>query len=150
MKLTQEGIDLIKSFEACRLKAYPDPATKGEPYTIGYGHTGREVVPNLVWTQGEADLTLQDDLHEVGYHLQRLIKITLTDNEFSAIICLVFNIGIGNFAKSTLLKLVNQGLSTDSEIEAVCNEFLKWNKAGGNVMAGLTRRRMAEAALFVK
>lgn len=149
MKLTKAGLELIKNFESCKLKAYPDPGTGASPFTIGYGHTGPEVVPNLKWTQEEADQTLEDDLAAVGAHIQRLVRIALTDNEFSALVSLAYNIGVGALAKSTLLKTVNQGLSSDSEIEAVCNEFLKWNKAGGKVMAGLTKRRMAEAALFV-
>lgn len=149
MQLNQAGIDLIKRFEGCKLKAYPDPATGGPPWTVGYGHTGVDVTPKTVWTQAKADEALTEDLARLCVHVQKLIKIALTDNEFSAIISLGYNIGAGNLAKSTLLKIVNEGLNDDDSIQAAANEFLRWNKASGKVMAGLTDRRHAEAALFV-
>ena len=148
MQLNQAGIELIKSHEGCKLKAYPDPATGGKPYTIGYGHTGPEVKPGLVWTQAQAEECFDNDVQHCASRVRNLVKIALTDNEFSALVCLAYNIGIANLAGSTLLKLVNEGLSNDAAIERVADEFLKWNKAAGKVMAGLTSRRQAEARLF--
>lgn len=143
MKLNQAGIDLIKHFEGCYLKAYPDPATNAEPITIGYGHTGG-VKLGEVYTPSQAEQVLIDDLSKVCVEVKNLLKVELTDNQFSALIALVFNIGGTNFRKSTLLKLVNL------KDPKAAGEFEKWNKAAGKVMAGLTRRRLAERDLFCK
>jgi len=143
MKLNDNGINLIKSFESCRLHAYPDPATKGEPYTIGWGHTGKGVTKDSSWTQEQADAVFLHDLYVTCQGIYPLLKQDLTDNQFSAIVSLVYNIGIGNFKKSTLLKLLNLGA-----FENAAKEFLKWNKAAGKEMKGLTRRRLAEQMLF--
>jgi lysozyme len=142
MKLTQAAIDLVKGFETLRLKAYPDPATGAAPWTIGYGATGADVKPGVVWTQDQAEKRLQSDLDHVAYYLKPLLKVTLSDNEFGALVSLGF-IGIGNLKSSTLLKLVNA-----SDFDGAANEFVKWNKADGKAMKGLTRRRQAEALLF--
>jgi lysozyme len=143
MRLNQRGIDLIKSFEGCRLKAYPDPATGSDPWTIGWGHTGPEVHPGLTWTQKQADDCLTNDLEHFSQGVKALINIDLTDNEFSAIVSLAYNIGIGNLKHSTLLKLVNAGAMSQA-----AKEFYKWDMANGKVMAGLVRRRISERALF--
>lgn len=145
MKLNKAGIDLIKSFEGCKLKAYPDPATKSDPWTIGYGHTGPEVVKGLVWTQEEADRALNKDLDKFCKSLTSIIKCKLSENQFSALVSLVYNIGTGNFRKSTLLKLINT-----NELSKAALEFPKWSKANGKQMAGLLRRRLAEQELFLK
>lgn len=144
MKLNQRGIDLIKSFEGCRLKAYPDPATGGEPWTIGWGHAGPEVHQGLVWTQQQADECLANDLAKFSSQIKPLIHFNLTDNQFSALISLAYNIGIGNFQHSTLLKLINVGVIAKAK-----DEFEKWDKAGGKEMPGLLRRRLAERTLFL-
>lgn len=141
--LNQAGIDLIKSFEKCSLNAYPDPATKGEPYTIGWGHTGG-IKPSDVWSQDEADKYLTSDLAKVCQKLHTLIHVPLNDNEFSALVALSFNIGLGNFSSSSLLRYLNAG-----GVIPASKEFIKWNHANGEVMAGLTRRREAENKLFL-
>ncbi len=143
MKLNQNGVDLIKRFEACSLKAYPDPVTKGPPYTICYGHTGSNVQPNSIWTQALCDQTLQSDLNKIVSQLTPLIHVDLNDNEFSAVVSLVFNIGIGNFKNSTMLKLLNAAATM-----AAANEFTKWDHAGGREIPGLLKRRLAEQKLF--
>lgn len=142
MKLNQAGIDLVKQFEGCRLKAYPDPGTGGEPYTIGYGYTVG-VEPGDVWTQEKADNKLLETLTNLATHLVSYIEVELTDNQFSACVSLVYNIGIGNFVGHSLLKFINS-----DNMEAAANEFVKWDRAAGKEMAGLLRRREAEAALF--
>lgn len=144
MKVTPEGIKLIKSFEQCRLKAYPDPGTGGKPWTIGWGSTGAHITKDTVWTQQEADDQFVKDLGSCRAMVEKQLKCTLNDNQFSAVISLVYNIGIGNFIGHDLLKYLNAG-----NIKAAADEFPKWNKAAGKVLAGLTRRRAAEQKLFL-
>ena len=143
MTPSDECYDLIEHFEGCELKAYPDPATGGDPWTIGYGHTGPEVHPGMVITQAEADALLRQDAEKVAKQVAPMVHVPLSQQEFDALVCLVFNVGIGNFAKSTLLKKLNAG-----DYDGAANELPKWNKAEGKVMAGLTRRREAERELF--
>lgn len=134
---------LVKRSEGDVLKAYPDPATGGAPWTIGYGHTGPEVHPGMVVTQQEAEAILEQDLFKVGRQVAKVIKVELTQDEFDALVCFVFNIGIGNFMKSTMLKLINEG-----RFDAAADEFDKWTKAAGHVMPGLVTRRHDEKDLF--
>ena len=143
MTPSDECYDLIEHFEGCELKAYPDPATGGDPWTIGYGHTGPEVHPGMVITQAEADALLRQDAEKVAKQVAPMVHVPLSQQEFDALVCFVFNVGIGNFAKSTLLKKLNAG-----DYDGAANELPKWNKAEGKVMAGLTRRREAERELF--
>ena len=135
--------NLIKHFEGCCLEAYPDPATGAEPWTIGYGHTGPEVHPGMTITQEEADAMLREDAEKVAKQITPMVHVSLSQEEFDALVCFVFNVGIGNFAKSTLLKKLNAG-----DYEGAADELPKWNKAAGKVMAGLTKRRNAERELF--
>lgn len=143
MKLIPAGIALIKRYEGCRLTAYPDPATGGDPWTIGYGCTGPEIKEGVVWTQNEADQNLLSRLNTLSDKLQDLITVELTDNQFNAIVSLVYNIGIGNFEKSTMLRLINLGAMTKA-----ADQFLVWSKAGGKEMSGLLARRQAEKRMF--
>lgn len=145
MKTGSNGISLIKQFEGCRLNAYPDPATGGAPWTIGYGHTGNDVRPGMVWTQVQADSALISDLAQCERAISRLVKVTLTQNQFDAIVSFVFNVGSGNLQSSTLLRKLNSG-----DYRGAAEEFPRWNKAAGKVMAGLTKRRAAERELFLK
>ncbi|MCH0685594.1 lysozyme [Escherichia coli] len=145
MKTGSNGISLIKQFEGCKLKAYPDPATGGAPWTIGYGHTGLEVKPGLVWTQAQADAALIADLSVCENAVSHLVKVKITQNQFDALISFSFNLGSGNLASSTLLKKLNAG-----DYKGAADEFPKWNKAAGKVMNGLVARRTAERELFLK
>jgi len=146
--LNQSAIDLIKSFEGFRADAYPDPATGGDPWTIGYGHTSMAGAPKVVRgmkiTLAEGEAILRTDLAPVEASVRKLVKVPLTANEYGALVSFVFNVGVMNLAKSTLLAKVNAGDKTGA-----ANEFGKWNKAAGKVMSGLTRRRAAEAKLFL-
>lgn len=144
MRLNQSGINLIKSFEKCKLEAYPDPITGGIPWTIGWGATGKNIKQGTVWTQAQADNDLVKRLNALCKQLQSLIKVDLTDDQFSAIVSLVYNIGIGNFDKSTIHKLLNAG-----GINSVSCEFEKWDKVKGVEVEGLKTRRLAEKALFL-
>ena len=140
-----KGISLIKKYEGCKLKAYLCPA---KIPTIGWGNTmyenGAKVKLGDEITQQRADELL---LHVVGYfekEIQKLVTCKLSDNQFGALTSFAYNLGIGNLRVSTLLKKVNAN-PIDPTIK---DEFLKWNKAGGKVLAGLTKRRQEEATLY--
>lgn len=145
MRMNKAGVDLIKRFEGCRLMAYPDPGSGGDPITIGYGATGPSIKLGVVWSQAQADKRLEEDLNTFSNQVKACLTCTLSDNEFSAIVSLVYNIGIGNFKKSTMLKYLNG----NAEKGIVAEQFLRWNKASGVVLNGLTRRRAAEKKLFL-
>ena len=144
MKISDKGIALIKSFEGCRLQAYPDPATGGDPWTVGYGHTGPEVTRDLAINQQEADECLMQDLAKFEDCVTDACEKEPTQNQFDSIVCLAYNIGCKAMSGSTLIKLLNAG-----DAQGAASQFMRWNKAGGQVMAGLTRRRQAERDLFM-
>lgn len=139
MKLTDGGLSLIKRWEGLKLTSYKCPA---DVWTIGYGHTGG-VVEGQTITEAEADLLLRADVERFERGVEDLVDVPLTSNQFSALVCLTYNIGLAAFSKSTLLHLLNAGKPCDEE-------FLRWNKAGGKVLNGLTARRFAERQLFRK
>lgn len=135
---------LISTFEGRRRDAYPDPATGDDPWTIGVGHTGPEVRPGLVWTEAQIDAALDADLAKFDEGVTALIgDAPTTQNQFDAMVSFAFNLGLANLRKATLL---NRHRVKDYAGAAV--EFSKWNKADGHTMAGLTKRRAAEAALY--
>jgi len=143
MKINEEGLELIKSFEGCELKAYKDIVGI---LTIGYGHTGADVKENQTITQAEAEEILKTDLERFEKGVLDLCKlVTLNSNQFSALVCFSFNVGLGAFKTSTMLKLLSA-----KEYDKAADQFLRWNKAGGKEVKGLTRRREAERALFLK
>lgn len=144
MKTSQAGVDLIKQFEGLELTAYPDPGTGGEPWTIGYGHTGG-VKPGDTVTEAEAEEILRQDLARFEDCVNAYVSVPITQSEFDALVSFAFNVGCGALKSSTLLRLLNGG-----DHEAAAQQFPRWNKAAGRVMAGLTRRREAERDLFVK
>lgn len=143
MKLNEEGLNLIRSFEGLRLKAYLDIV--GVP-TIGYGETGPDIKLGLVWTREQAEQSFSKLVNEFAHQLKKSIFVDdLTDNQFSALVSLAYNVGLGAVKKSTLLALVNL-----RDYKGAAEQFLRWNKAAGKVVAGLTRRRQAEKELFLK
>lgn len=147
--LNQASVDLIKSFEGWSAKAYPDPATGAEPITIGYGHTTAAGPPSvhmgMTITRELGETILRNDLKKTCATVSGAVKKKINDNQFGALVSLCFNIGQGNFLKSTLLKKINAG-----DFAGAALQFGVWNRAAGKVMAGLTKRRAAEAALFSK
>lgn len=143
MNYSKNGLHLTENFEGLRLTAYPDPATHGDPWTIGYGHTGAEVHQGMTITQEQAEEFLMQDVQKAVQTVNSKEHTDLTQNEFDALVDFVFNCGAGNFAGSTLLKKINAG-----DMEGAALEFQKWDKAAGHVMAGLVRRRQAETDLF--
>lgn len=144
------ALELIKHFEGFEAHAYPDPATNAEPITIGYGTTrypdGTKVKLGDICTESQASDWLETDLNERLTSMLKLIKPELSNNETCALLSFCYNVGLGNFASSTMLKLLNASAPKD----AIARQFHRWNKANGEVMVGLTRRRAAEAALFLK
>jgi len=140
MKINTAGLNLLKSFEQCRLIAYQD---SGGVWTIGWGHTGDDVYSGLVITQEQADALLAQDLAGCEAGVTRLLKRPVNANQFSAMVCFAYNVGLGNFKQSTLLNCVNKGQFGDA-----AKEFLRWNRVKGIISAGLTRRRQAESDLF--
>ena len=144
MKMSDAGIDLVCHYEGCRLTSYPDPATGGDPWTIGYGST-RNVHPGMTITLDEAKQRLKEDLKASEDFIRLYVQAPLDQSQFDALVSLVFNIGIGNFSHSTLLKKLNA-----HDYLGASGEFVKWNKAAGKPMLGLTRRRAAERDLFLR
>ena len=141
MNVSEKGIDLIKQFEGCRLAAYKCP---GGVLTIGYGHTGIDVSPDLEITQQEAERLLKSDLIIHCNNVEKLVKVPLNQNQFDALVSLEYNIGYGAFKNSTLLKLLNE-----KKYKEAAEQFERWKYAGGKVLAGLVRRREKEKALFL-
>jgi lysozyme len=139
-----KAAELIREFEGLRLEAYPDPASGGEPWTIGYGHTKGVRKGQKIDLQ-DAEAMLIDDMSDADDCIGDWVDIELTDNERAALISFIFNLGCGAFRGSTLLKMLN----ADGDRNAIAAQFLRWNKAGGKVMNGLTRRREAERKLFL-
>jgi lysozyme len=131
--------NLTEQFEGCKLVAYRD--SKGV-LTIGYGHTSH-VFEGQTCTQEEADTWLAQDIAVAEAAVNRLVGVKLTQGEFDACVDFAFNVGVGAFANSTLIHLLNEGKYADAS-----NEFEKWDYAGGVVVAGLLRRRLAEKQMF--
>ena len=139
MKTSPKGIALIKEFEGLRLKAYECP---GGVWTIGYGHTAG-VKPGMTITEEQAEQFLKEDLivFEKAVNNQNL---SINQNQFDALISLIYNIGIGNFQKSTLLRKAR----VNPDDNSIMDEFLKWVYSKGRVLPGLQRRRLAEMKLY--
>lgn len=142
MRITsQEGIDCIKRFEGFSATPYEDVVGK---LTIGYGHL---IMPGecfAVLSYDEAEGLLRRDLGQAEKAVTDLVTQPLSDNEFDALVSFTFNLGRNALRDSTLLRMVNAG-----NMEAAADQFLRWNHAGGKVVAGLTRRRQAERSLFL-
>ena len=139
MKTSEIGLDLIKSFEGLKLESYLCPA---KVWTIGYGHT-QGVRQGQAISEQQAESLLKGDL--LIYEKAVLShNLKLNQNQFDALVSFTYNVGPGNLAKSTLLRKVKLNPNDLS----IRDEFMKWNKAKGKVLAGLTRRRKAEADLY--
>lgn len=141
MKISKKGLDLIKQFEGLELKAYKDSVGV---VTIGYGSTGPHVSMGMVITQEQAESLLKQDVSRFEKGVSELVKVPLNQNQFDALVSFSFNLGLGNLKSSTLLRKLNF-----LDYVGAANEFPRWNKAGGVVLKGLTRRREAEKALFL-
>ena len=144
MKTSSKGIDLIKSFETLQTKAYKAVPTE-KYYTIGYGHYGEDVSPDMEITEAEAERLLKEDLADTERSVSdSTAGWNLKQCQFDALVSLAFNVGVNAFQNSTLLKLVKRGASED----VIRNEFGRWCHSGGRVLKGLQRRRQAEADMY--
>jgi lysozyme len=139
--ISQKGIDLITEFEGFIGHPYKDAVGV---LTVGYGHTGPDVrqIGNISQAEGRA--LLAKDLIRYEDGVKKSVKVKINQNQFDALVSFAYNVGTGALASSTLLKKLNAG-----DKRGAADEFLKWDKAGGRVLAGLTRRRKAERALFL-
>jgi lysozyme len=153
--INEAGLDLIKHFESClkpigggKYKAYPDPAHGWGVPTIGWGTIqypdGTKVRQGDIITQARADELLAWEVAEKAAGVRALVTSEMNADQFSALVSFAYNLGLGNLKKSTLLKRVNA-----SEWTRAADEFRKWNKAAGQVLPGLTRRRLSERNLFL-
>lgn len=148
MQVSDSGINLIKSFEGFRAKAYPDPKTGGDPWTVGYGTTkfpsGRPVKQGDSVTPGQAELYLREDVKKFANSVDALVTVPLKQCQYDALVSFVYNLGATNFRTSTLLKKLNA-----KDYKGASDEFLRWVSPGSSVEAGLRRRRTAERNLFL-
>ena len=144
MPLTPEGWTLLKTWEGCRLSAYPDPASGGAPWTIGYGHTGAEVVPGLTISQEQADAWLEQDAAEAACAVEGLLSgVALSPRQRDALISFCFNVGAGALEHSTLRSRL---LAGEAPAVVIAQELPRWCKGPNGPMEGLKRRRGAEVA----
>ncbi|MGV2495490.1 lysozyme [Pelagerythrobacter aerophilus] len=143
------GVALIKQFEGCErlradglVEAYPDPATGGAPWTIGWGATGPEIGAGTVWTRAQCDARLERDLQRYAAEVAEAIgEAPTTQDQFDALVSFHYNTGA--IARATLTRKHVAG-----DHAGAAREFARWNRAGGRVLRGLTRRRAAEAELY--
>lgn len=141
-RINDAGLALVKRFEGLRLEAYRCPAGI---LTIGYGSTGPHVREGMIITPGEAERFLMLDLRRFEHGVDAMTDMVPTnDNQFSACVCLAFNIGLGAFATSTVLKKHKR-----KDYIGAANAFLLWNKARGVVLKGLVKRREDERSLYL-
>jgi lysozyme len=140
LELSPSGLAFIQTNEGLRLNAYRD--VRGI-WTIGYGHTGPEVVTGLIWTAAQCALALEEDVLWAAKAVQDNVTVILNQNQFDALVSFVFNIGVGNFKGSTLLHVLNTGNYTGAALQ-----FGKWIYAGTIISSGLINRRKKETLLF--
>tara|TARA_R100000654_G_scaffold71182_1_gene101909 strand:+ start:194 stop:640 length:447 start_codon:yes stop_codon:yes gene_type:complete len=139
MNISKEGLSLIKKFEGCELEAYLCPAGV---WTIGYGHT-KDVKEGDKINRDEADYLLQEEMIEYESYINDFVEVPLEQNQFDALCSWVYNLGPTNLKNSTMLRVLNEEKYAD-----VPQEIKRWNKAGGEVLDGLIKRREAEAKMF--
>ena len=139
MQISEEGISLIKHFEGCGLEAYQDSVGI---WTIGFG-TIKGVKEGDRINQDEAEHLLQEEMPEYEGYINEMVDVPLEQNQFDALCSWVFNLGPKNLSESTLLRVLNDG-----KYDEVPQQIVRWNKAGGEVLKGLVKRRQAEADLF--
>ena len=133
--------DLIREFEGCRLQAYQDSVGV---WTIGWGHTGPEVHSGLVWTQKQADDQLESDVNSFAIEVQNLLNHSATQGQYDAMVSFAYNLGINAFRKSILLQKFNS-----HDIIGAARDIGEYTHAGGQIMEGLVRRRVAEIVRFM-
>lgn len=134
----------IGAFEGLRQHAYPDPASRGPPWTICYGHT-KGVKPGDYKTIEECKRLLIAEIGEYARGIERCVNVHLPDKRYIALTSFAYNVGVGAACKSSVVRFINQG-----RIQEGCDALLRWNKAAGITFPGLTRRRQAERRLCLE
>lgn len=144
MQVSQDGRYVLEYFEGRCNESYPDPATHGDPWTIGVGHTGPEVCKGLLWADELIDKTLSADLLRFESAVVAMVDgREVTQGQFDALVLFAFNVGPANLAGSTLMRKFKAG-----DVGGAAAEFSRWDKANGQSMRGLRKRRVAERELF--
>ena len=145
MKVNSKGLALIKYYEGFRARAYRDPVGI---WTIGYGHTSMASHPlvkaGMVISKQQALEILSKDIEKFANQIRPLIKVKLNNDQFSALVSFAYNVGVGGFKRSSVLRVVNA-----KHFDAVPARLSLWVKAGGKTYRGLVKRRAAEASLFL-
>lgn len=146
MKIGSHGLEIIKKWEGFKAQAYLDPI---KIPTIGYGTIkvdGKPVKLGMTCTKEQAEKWLEEHVNEeVVPCIEKLVKVPLTQYQFDALCSFIYNLGCGNFSNSTLLRLLNE-----KDYLGASKQFIKWNRAGGKILTGLTNRRRDETSLFLK
>lgn len=142
MTTSKEGLEFIKDNEGLRLIPYQD---EGGVWTVGYGHTGTDVIPGLKYTMDQVNELFLKDITEFEDELNGMLKVAVTQNQFDSLMDFVYNEGPAALHRSTLLKRVNVG-----DFQGAAKEFLKWDIVAGRPDPGLLKRRRADKTLFLK
>jgi|TARA_R100000152_G_C6771189_1_gene197632 lysozyme len=139
MKISEDGLELIKKFEGCETTAYQDSVGV---WTIGFGHT-KGVEEGQTCSIEDAESMLADEMDEYEGYINNMVKVDLQQHEFDALVAWVYNLGPTNLGESTMLKVLNGG-----QFDRVPDEMNRWTRAGGEILEGLVRRRQAESLMF--
>ena len=139
MKISEDGLELIKKFEGCETTAYQDSVGV---WTIGFGHT-KGVEEGQTCSIEDAESMLADEMDEYEGYINNMVKVELQQHEFDALVAWVYNLGPTNLGESTMLKVLNGG-----QFDRVPEEMNRWTRAGGKILEGLVRRRQAESLMF--
>ena len=139
MKISEDGLELIKKFEGCETTAYQDSVGV---WTIGFGHT-KGVEEGQTCSVEDAESMLADEMDEYEGYINNMVKVDLQQHEFDALVAWVYNLGPTNLGESTMLKVLNGG-----QFDRVPDEMNRWTRAGGEILEGLVRRRQAESLMF--
>jgi lysozyme len=142
MKIDDNGIEMLKHIEGLSLKAYADPPGQTKTYSIGYGHLG--VPAGSTCSPEQAEEYLREDSTHAQSVVNKTVLDFLTQGQFNALTSFIYNVGEGNFLKSTMLRLLRS-----HDITGAANEFQKWNKANQKVLPSLVNRRKLERAEFI-
>ena len=139
MKISEDGLELIKKFEGCETTAYQDSVGV---WTIGFGHT-KGVEEGQTCSTEDAESMLANEMDEYEGYINNMVKVDLQQHEFDALVAWVYNLGPTNLGESTMLKVLNGG-----QFDRVPEEMNRWTRAGGKILEGLVRRRQAESLMF--
>ena len=139
MKISEDGLELIKKFEGCETSAYQDSVGV---WTIGFGHT-KGVEEGQTCSIEDAESMLADEMDEYEGYINNMVKVELQQHEFDSLVAWVYNLGPTNLSESTMLKVLNGG-----QFVRVRDEMNRWTRAGGEILEGLVRRRQAESLMF--